>query len=67
MPPVDPIEVEILEPRAVPSPSDREIRALVRVEELRLERTKVRMIGVIVVASIAGFVGTCHAICGVAS
>ena len=59
-----PIVVEIEpEPRR-PSPTDIEIKALVRVEEIRLERTKFRWISAIVIAGIFGFVGTCHVICG---
>lgn len=58
------VEVEIDREPPRPSASDVEVRALVRVEEIRLERTKFRTIGMMVVAGIAGFVGTCHAICG---
>lgn len=59
----DPIIVEVdHEPRH--SASDIEVRGLVRVEEIRLERTKFRSVCAVIIAAIFGFVGTCHAICG---
>ena len=60
-----PLEVEIIEPGSYPARvSEIEVKGLVRVEEIRLERTKIRSIAAIVIASIFGLVGTCHAICG---
>lgn len=55
------VEIERDPPR---SAAEFEVRGLVRVEEIRLERAKIRSFTMIVIAGIFGFVGTCYVICG---
>lgn len=57
------IVVEV-DPNPPPRYSNEEMRGLVRVEEIRLERTKLRLAGLTIVVFGAMVVGTCQIMCG---
>ena len=61
---IDPIHVEFLDPTP-PTPNADEVRALVKIEELRLERTKIRSGAVVIAIGLLSWAAVCHATCGV--
>lgn len=55
------VEVEIIEPGS--EPSSREVAALVKIEQLKLERTRVRSIAAVVCVALVSWAAVCHATC----
>ena len=59
----EPLDVEILEPEARSAPSVLEVRGLVKIEEIRLERTKIRSLAIVAVFALLAWAAVCHATC----
>ena len=57
------VDVEILEPEPRSTANTAEIRAMVKIEELKLERTKFRSAALVMAIALLSWAAVCHATC----